>query len=201
VFVGMAFDPVAGRITMAGAFTVGTLTRGETWQYDGINWSQLDSMPTRDNGSRLLLLDSGRGNLLLLDGEFVSERSPASAGVASFGQGCGAPAPLLQQHARPRLGQQAFGLELWTRPSLPMVWVAGYNAVTTPIGAGCNLLVQPVATLFGLADAQGLAQLPLALPYVSGWRGVTVLFQGAALDPSAPAGFAVSAGLRAVLGD
>jgi len=30
---------------------------------------------------------------------------------------------------------------------------------------------------------------------------VTVLFQGAALDPSAPAGFAVSAGLRAVLGD
>lgn len=68
-------------------------------------------------------------------------------------------------------------------------------------GGRCTLLVQPLVSVVVVADARGLAQVVLPLPVDPELIGAVAVAQGAVLDPGSPAGFALSAGLRVVVGD
>lgn len=201
VSAGMAFDPVADRIALLRMPPTPLTAPVEIWHYDGVEWVLAETLPPATNrGSRALLLDPARGRLLSFDGEALRERSATPAGVAATGQGCGSPPPRIAARTRPRIGQSAFGLELWTHANAPVLWILGHQPASTPVGGGCTLLVQSLATTFVLADATGLASqpIPLASPAL---RGLSVLCQAGALDAAAPAGFVLSSVLQIVVGD
>ena len=82
----------------------------------------------------------------------------------------------------------------------PAFLAVGTGAGTTPLLGGCALFVSPLLSvsprgiLFDFGPGWGYRDVPLPVP-PSG-AGLAFTFQAAHLDPGAPAGFAVSNGLR-----
>ncbi|MCC7066201.1 MAG: hypothetical protein IT456_25630 [Planctomycetes bacterium] len=71
-----------------------------------------------------------------------------------------------------------------------------------PVGMpGCSLLVSPDVFTLSFADGSGVTRVPLTLPGSTGFVGLVLFGQWAVQDPPRNAlGFAVSAGLRVVIG-
>jgi len=201
---GMVHDPVRGRMLLVGAALdpQSQLYDLDAWEYDGNTWSLVSRVPNSVAGESHVVWDSVRQHGMVFDGWTIREltRTPAAADV--LGTGCGAPPPLLCARARPRTGENQFGLELATRPGLPALFALDCAPGSTPIGNGCMLLLQQVtATAFALAGGNGLAVQPIPLPANQTLRGLVLYAQAGALDPVAPGGLAFSASMRLTVGD
>lgn len=199
----MVHDPVRGRMLLVGLNFISQPLRDlQAWEYDGSNWTLHSISSATLAEATQLTWDPVRQRAVLFDGTSVRELTATPAAADLLGTGCGAPPPALAARARPRTGENLFGLELSSRPNLPVVFVLGFGLGSTPIGNGCTLLVQQmVATPFVLAGGNGMSVLPVLLPPNHALRGLVVHTQALALDPAAPGGLALSAGLRINVGD
>jgi hypothetical protein len=133
-----------------------------------------------------------------------------ATGARPYGAGCAAVGitPTLAGNGMPQQGNLGFGLELTGPPhGAAFVWVgfSKRNGLALPplpfdLGAfgapGCSVLAEPRALSFVLADAAGIARLPLGIPVAPSLHQVSLFAQGAVLVPAANAfGALLSAGL------
>jgi len=125
--------------------------------------------------------------------------------VGTFGLGCtGTPSPPVQIEGvgLPSTGSVSFAVRIRGVPAgTPCLLAAGFERGAVPVGP-CTLLVDPiVAAVFLLADASGMATLPVPIPAAPGLVGIQVLAQGAFQDPPGPLyGASLTQALRAVIG-
>jgi len=129
------------------------------------------------------------------------ERVPGPAAAVAIGAACTATAPQLFAAALPRIGDATFELDITRGPSGGLVALVGATTgANLPIG-GCTLRVNPnEASLLLNVGPTGGARLGLPIPNQAALLGHSFYFQAAALAPTAPAGFTLSAGLRLDLG-
>lgn len=74
----------------------------------------------------------------------------------------------------------------------------GFASAATPLFGG-TVLVAPDLSVFAVADAAGLVDTAIAVPFVPRWLGTQLFVQGLALDANGPAGVSLSAAVRAVV--
>ena len=174
---------------------------------DGPNQAPVEQVVFEQGSRKLIAATLGRGLWTCL------VQRPA---VTTFGAGCsGHPTPPvvdLDPLAPARIGQTM----RWTGGNLlgnafgflaiglsDTVWSGG--ALPTDLGfvgmPGCPLQVSPDVTSLAFADASGNTQVLVGLPASTGLIGTVLFGQWLAQDPPRnAAGFAVSAGLRVVVG-
>lgn len=200
----LATDPVHARIV-----TIGTSANGtEVWQWNGAQWTPLPSTLRAVPEAALVAWDPAQQRLVLVsEGASVAVWSydlHTEATLHDLGQGCGGAlgAPVLTS-AAPQLGKERFGIDLLQAPPFaPCVVGVALGAQTQPLGAGCTLHLQPpIAPFVAAANAHGFATVPMSLPVAPALRGLHCMAQGLVLDPTAPLGFALTAGLQIGLGD
>ena len=191
----MAFDALAGRVVL---FTAEIANVG-VWSYDGVAWSRAPGPPGYSPFGELQATTDAQG-AALLDTGLLWRRAASLARVASYGAGCAGAAELAARTV-PVLGSHRFGVELTGLQAAGLAAALFADAPANVALGGCTLLVgQPVSRLL-FADAQGFAALALPVPADPSLRGRTLFCQAASLLPAVPAGFALSAGLRLLLGD
>jgi hypothetical protein len=202
-YPAMVHDSVRGRMVLAGLDSTQYPLVLQTWQYDGTNWTFVCSFPGRgDIYDVRLVWDRQRLRPVLFDGNTVRELTSLPAAADVLGSGCGAPPPLLTARTRPRTGESQFGLELFTRPNLPVAFSFGFVPGNTPIGNGCTVLLQQIDTsTFVPSGPNGTALLAVPLPANQSLRGLVVYAQAGVRDPYAPGGSAFSQSLRLTVGD
>ncbi|HLQ38211.1 MAG TPA: kelch repeat-containing protein [Planctomycetota bacterium] len=199
--VAMDFDLRLGRVVLVqpDATRPGLAVFG----YDGATWTPIplaSNFPFTLDHDVVYRFASQR--LEVFTGSQVIEVSRAPALAEVVGNGCGADVPTLAARSWPRVGATDFGLEMSRTPAgAACAIVGGTTRASLPIGP-CTLLVSPVlASVFVLANADGFAPLAVPIPGNTALLGATPLFQAAALDATAPAGFTMTAGLRVMVGD
>jgi hypothetical protein len=206
--LAMTYDRARQRAVLTGTPINGSSL--QTWYWDGITWSQA-STATVPPGWRMggLAYDQARGEVVLFSSRdfaqtwLLGPTVPASA--TDYGSGCGSSgiAPLLAG-GLPYRGNEAFSMELRrTAPSSACVFGASLAAQNAALGSGCSLLLQsPVVLMLAVTNAAGVGTLTTAIPTPQSWRGVTLYWQAAVLDPSGPlGGVSLSQGRRTVVGD
>jgi hypothetical protein len=123
---------------------------------------------------------------------------PFPTGVTTVGDGCTAPGRGLKPvmdvwNGGPRVGNTAFRLgPIRLVPSALAFVLADFSAAPSPVPLGplglspaCfSYLQSPVTLALLLADANGRAQLPVAIPNNAGLAGLSLFFQAAAFDPT-----------------
>lgn len=144
---------------------------------------------------------TGLAGTFVFDGGIVQHLAMNPPVVATYGAGCGAAAPVLAAQTLPRLLEPQFGFEV-TRAgaALPTALIGGLQQVAVPL-PGCTLLASPDAVAVTVADAGGTARYAVPVPALLSLLGVTLHWQAAGLQPASATGFALSAGLRTVIGD
>lgn len=178
----------------------------EIWSFDGATWTQVNMLGTA--GSSNALRASLPRPVTTANGVFVADQysgmhalllSPAR--TEHYGSSCGVDVPELAAAGLPRVADATFALDVVNAPAnAPVRIAAAETSATVPI-LGCSLLVAPsIATLFGSASATGHAEFSVAIPNAPALSGVSVYFQAATLAPSSANGFALSKGLRVVVG-
>jgi hypothetical protein len=174
----------------------------EAWDYDGTTWTLLYTGIGNLTAPSNLVWDPLRQRAVLSDGVNLRELTLLPAGAARLGTGCGTTPPILAARARPRTGENQFGLELQTSANLPCLFALGFAPGSTAIGNGCTLLLQQVAaTTFAIANGNAMAVQPIPLPANQSLCGLVLYAQAGALDPAAPGGLLLSASLRLTVGD
>lgn len=78
-----------------------------------------------------------------------------------------------------------------------------FTNASIPLGGGCTqYLLAPITIGVEIANANGLATVPLGLPLDPRLRGIQAFAQVATLQSGGPiGGIALSAGLRILVGD
>lgn len=196
----LVYEPVRERVVMVGQTLTPPLPikNLETWEFDGAAWTQVDSRPSPS--APQVLFDPRRGRLVAYDGDTVSEWTPTPARLDVVGTGCGDPVPVLTATARPRIGDDLFGLEVLVAPGSPVVFAIADRLLVTPLGGGCQLEIgAPMATALHIATSGGLAAQPVPLPLWPGLRGLEVHSQAGGL--SATGGLSLTSALRIRVGD
>ncbi|MCA8949181.1 MAG: hypothetical protein KDE27_06750, partial [Planctomycetes bacterium] len=189
------------------ARTTSTTTGYLGWSFDGQAWNQIGATPP----SYEMLYATWDGKLLgypytfgLLHGEGMNlhSLSATAASATPYGGTCGQNAPTVAASTWPRLAEAGFEVELVrAQPSSFAVVLGAVQPASLPL-LGCTLLVPPgQAAVLLPTDVRGNAALALPIPASIGFLGVALHFQAAAPDPNAPAGFAMSRGLRIGIGD
>jgi hypothetical protein len=168
-------------------------------EWDGSNWL------SRNHVLGALAWDSRRSNLLSYTPRSLQILGAFEAAATNFGNPCGGSRTTtsLSAFGRPRPGDAAFHLDLRADATLRPAMI-GY-ALTTgnqPIGSGCTLLLQNAfGTTLWFTDQNGFWHHPQAMPAALALRGVSLLAQGAVLDPQSPGSVALTQGLELKLGD
>lgn len=147
----------------------------------------------------------GRGQLLIFSAGAASIFSPLAANAEAFGSSCAfGPAPALTPLTRPT-PDSSFAIEVTARAAMaPTFLVLGLAAQNAPLGAGCRAAVgMQLGITFALANANGIAHFPIAIPNDSDLVGVQFTNQGVVWDPAhSPLGtVTLTAGLRITIGD
>ncbi|MCA8949797.1 MAG: hypothetical protein KDE27_09865 [Planctomycetes bacterium] len=190
----LTYDNVAQRVVMKGLLAM--------WEWDGNQWLARQATPT-NFASNGIVFDRRRG-VVLADATDVMTFTDRVARAERFGQGCGPTnrVPRLGTFGEPVLGEPAFGLDVvGTAPNSLCITGLSFGGVT-PTGSGCELLLAPgIAALVGITNGSGFAHFPQPLPQWESFRGVELFAQAFALDALAPNGYALSQGLKLVLGD
>jgi ELWxxDGT repeat protein len=129
--------------------------------------------------------------------------SLGAASVQPMAAGClgSAGLPQLAANSTPRVGATGFGYELSAvRPATLVAALIGTDLADVPL-LGCRVApAGATATLVATSTLGGRATFALPIPAVPALAGVMLTAQGFALDSAAPAGFAGSNGVFAVLG-
>ena len=201
----MAFDMGRQRIVHGAdpANNGGSLT---LFEFDGTNWQPLPAVgdaasPAPIGAYSGLAVTGPSGRVQWIGGENVVELVPTPASATSYGSACGSDAPRLTASCLPRLGEPSFTLELSNCPSNGPVAIAGATTAANVPLLGCTLLLTPgQATVFLSSSTSGFAACSLPIPAATSLLGQQYHFQAAALSLVTANGFALSAGLRCVLG-
>jgi hypothetical protein len=139
--------------------------------------------------------------LLLKDDLNVTSLSLAEARIEPYGSACTTNAPLLTASRWPAAGTPDLRIDVARAPVNSFAaLLAATQAGNVAIG-GCTVLVP--ATAVGLllpTSAGGFATVPLPVPPGQALHGIEVFLQSAVLDPTAPAGFSTSRGLKLRVG-
>lgn len=145
---------------------------------------------------RALVVTGGRVTRLL--GE-VAEASTADAGTGCAGS-YGVPRLACEI---PRLG--AGSIELTMNDAPPVAVVAFGLSLTQrslALGGGCSFFLDtPIAWAGATSSGHGHAETRLPMPLDLTLRGLELWSQGAALDPAAAHGFALTQAVRLRIGD
>jgi choice-of-anchor B domain-containing protein len=87
------------------------------------------------------------------------------------------------------------------KASAPVALIVGVASANVPV-LGINLLVdivQPTLVFSGNANAQGIANFPIAIPPNASWAGVTYYAQSIVLDSGGPQNLAATRGMRTTI--
>lgn len=196
-----AFDAHLGKVVYAAPERADNISLSA---WDGVAWTPLMVPGTFGSttplvaGADMVTAPNGRATIVDLYG--VAELILAPARTTAYGTDCSPAAPRLAAAALPIVGDATFALDVTQLPANGIaVLGAGDAAAAVPL-LGCTLLVANVVTLGAVASATGHAPFPVPLPAQPALVGVPFFFQAATLSPLAPAGLALSAGLRVDLG-
>lgn len=200
----MTFDPASQHMLY---FAPNPVSRDyEVWAFDGIAWTQQSMQGTHgsDNALRASLpraVTTATGVFVADQYSGMHELVAMPARAEHYGTSCGTDAPALSAASLPRIPDAGFALDVTRAPANAPVRIAGAASSMALPFFGCTLLVAPsVTTLFGMSSATGHAELPLAIPNAPALVGMSLFFQAATLAPANSNGFALSDGLRVVLG-
>lgn len=199
-FAGSAYDNGNGRmLVFSGSPTLGSSgTLGDTWAFDGTNWTQVaTAISPRQRSAHALLYDA-RLHQLVLFGEADTWTLATARAEDTFGSGCPGTlgSPLLQSTpaSLPELG----GIVTASVTNLPAslaVMAMGFSNTTTgsqslPLALalygmpGCDLLIAPDATMLLLGQANTVTWT-VPIPYSTGLFGLEFYYQAFAYDPQA----------------
>ncbi|MCA8964970.1 MAG: hypothetical protein KDC48_08780 [Planctomycetes bacterium] len=205
-FSQVAYDRLRERLVVQGG-TDDIIVFNDVWEFDGSNWAQRQpagTSPTIHDG--LALFDPQLGEVVVFGGSpTVLGRAtinnetrtlgPTTPAIGrSFGNGCGN-APTLDGSHLAWLGG-AFQTDCTGAiANGALMFVAGFSrtlaggATPLPLALdpwgmpGCALLVDPVASLFVIADAAGNATNQFAVPNTPGLLGIWIYSQVAMVSP------------------
>jgi len=198
---GMAFDLVRGVVTAV----VHAPTAITAWTWDGSAWAQdLTPLPVviGANGHQpQVAYDTVRGRVLYHNGVALHAFSPTPATAVSYGAGCGRNVGFALAHP-PRPGG-VLQCDLVDAVPNALIGVAvGLGSANIPIGNGCAMLTQlSIGSRIAFALPSGFGPIRFGLANEPTLRGLTVYLQGAVLDPNSPAGYALTNGIAATIGD
>lgn len=185
-----------GRLTIfAGRGTFGPLS--DVHVFDGQSWAPAGSLPQEfEYGLQAVALDDA---VLFRGRETTWAWTSSVANVASYGGGCGAPAPRLAAAGRPTLDALEFSLVVdQMQPGSVAVLVFGISPTTVPLGSGCYQLVEaPTVFDFRSAGPQGQSEFAVPVPASAGLLGLELRWQAASFAVN---GLTVSDGLRMIVG-
>lgn len=169
----------------------------ELVEWDGSRWLQ------RGAGFGEPAYDRLRRRLYVCSGRSLEQWSDLPAAAFDFGSSCGNNRPTLLPFGLPHLGNAAFHIDLRAAGGAQFAAIAlGLGQGNVALGGGCTLFVQQeIASVVAVTNAAGFLHLPAPVPNLGALLGLTVTLQGGVLDATAPLGFALSRGLRLVLGD
>jgi len=219
----MAYDIAAGHTIMFGGYGSGTLD--DTWQFDGVDWTPL--APTTSPSPRYsgaMSYDSARDRMVMVGGYGLTASGwtylgdtwvlGAAGSAETYGSGCvgsnGIPA--LAPASTPSLGQ-TYSLDATSLApaSLLAFMVTGLSRTSSSIGplpldlqpfglgGGCQLWASVDSTeLFAVAGGAGTYNLDI--PATQALAGLPLHHQAASIDAGAPGGFAMSNGVRGIVG-
>ena len=139
------------------------------WNLDDVRVVTVEAVPTDCVATSYGLPVPGTSGVAVLD----TGGQPPALGNADFG--------VVLKHARP--GAEAFLAGGLVQASVPF--------------AGGEILVVPLVVLPLGVDLFGQARFPVPLGSDPGLVGVSLFFQGFVIDPAAPQGIAITAGLQA----
>ncbi|MBK8979418.1 MAG: hypothetical protein IPM29_26260 [Planctomycetes bacterium] len=207
----LVFDPDRGRVLLlAGAL----LATASAWEWDGADWTRVPlTAPAVSTTEGAMAFDPVRRGVLFLGGlnafGWVQPGTwfltATAATAAAFGNGCAGSAgvPLLRGSGSPGIGA-AFGFELLDGPpQAPAVLGLSLASRAVPLGP-CTFYHDPATSLLDLVlatDRHGFAWVAAPVPLDRALLGAVLHGQAGALDPGAPLGFVLTAGLRVRLGD
>ena len=187
---------IDGRLTIfAGNGVSGSLS--DVHVFDGQSWAPAGSLPQDfEYGLQAVTLEDA---VLIRGTETTWAWTNSVASVASYGGGCGAPAPRLAAAGRPSLGAPEFSMVVdRMQPGSVAVLVFGIAPTTVTLSSGCDLLVKaPTVFGFRFATAQGQSQFALPIPAWAGLLGLDLRWQAASFAGN---GLTASDGLRLIVG-
>jgi hypothetical protein len=216
----LAYDEVRQRTVMwkSGGGLFGA--SGETWGWDGNDWSRVTlsvEPPSRDGP---IVFDRARAQIVLYGGqaqvdiENTTELSDTwvytdtvLAANTRYGSGCAGSAgvPRLVGIGRPWLGNADYRLQvLDAAPSSTAFVLFALGSASVPLGS-CTLLIHPglYVTALGVpTSTSGVATIPLALPPLPVFAGASLFAQALVANPAGPWSLlAFSDGLQIALGN
>ncbi|MFO1076280.1 MAG: kelch repeat-containing protein [Planctomycetota bacterium] len=210
------YDFLRDRVVVHGGITSGGGFSASAWEFDGIDWTQRlpATLPVGRTGAGFCYVAALERSVLFggyngaVQGDQWDYQTNAVATATTFGTGCPASlgVPTITAAARPWLGDTV-AITTGNIPgtALPFVvaglsttaWVGGALPFSlAPYGfPACSLLVSNESQTFALGP------LSLTVPNATGFLGVRLNYQAAALEP-AGSGFTLgmSAGLTLTLG-
>lgn len=211
----MTFDAGRQRVVLHGGAAGTTSPQfDDTWEWDGAAWSQLATATnTTLRSNHALAFDTARGRLLLHGGlECVGScgyladtwlLTTTVASSAAFGTTCSGPVPPRLHSDSPYSGNRAFCFTVDSAPALAPCLIALSLQVSAPLGAPCSLyLLQPITSVFQLANASGTAQLRVPVPESPLLRGLQLFGRAGVLDGVGPlGGLSLTNGRAVTVGD
>lgn len=192
-----AFDAQLGQVVM-----LDQLAPDELWAFDGSDWSLINlagnPLVTSD---RVLVGWPYPDGLILAEEGYIQSLSTVPSRVDRYGSACTPTAPKIAANENPHPGAATFGIDAINAPSNSLVaLMASTQSAAIPV-LGCTQLVaaNPAVAILPTNPA-GFATTPLPLPNSPVLAGLTLYFQAAALEPTAPHGFTLSQGLHVMIG-
>jgi hypothetical protein len=209
----MAYDSLRGVCVLTGGLNPNTGNAiVDTWEFDGLAWTQVPSVTSGRYDAGLAYLASNRRMIQFGGSDPVTFNNLGDtwdysrARVIGFGCPGSNGVPELAAASGPRLGQNYVQTLTNLVPAIPVaVVVVGLSSITpTPLDGigmfGCQAFISPDAVLT-VAASGGSASLSLPIPSTTSLTGVLLFGQGLSLDPAAnPASLTASNALEGSVG-
>ncbi|MBK8974904.1 MAG: hypothetical protein IPM29_03180 [Planctomycetes bacterium] len=192
----MAYDAERERVVMFGGAD-GVGSPNDTWEWDGSSWTQILASAPNVRTGHALAYDRLHGRVVSigglqpvpeqLKGDMWSYEPTVRGGAASVGFGCrgSAGTPTLTALGPPVVGNGRFRLAITAVPANASVFVGLSSQLRGTSLAPC--WVYPAlpfhAVCSGTANAVGIAELSLPIPWLAPLGGASLFVQGGALDP------------------